>query len=183
MDKHDKDQVANDDQELANVLAEVTGTGSQSSTTDDTGFIEPPLPTDGDVTSTTDATDAILDSSPTNALDDQPLVPTPPTPMPEPIQPPMPAVMPDSPVMASEGTGDLDSIKQQAISELRPLVDKLNVSPEEKFDTLLLLIRSTDDRELIAPAHQAAREIMDESRKAKALLDIIKEVDYLSNKQ
>lgn len=74
----------------------------------------------------------------------------------------------------------LDDIKQNALSELRPLVDKLNVSPEEKFDTYLLLLRSTDDTSLIAPAHEAAVAIPDETRKAQALLDIIKEIDFLS---
>ena len=74
----------------------------------------------------------------------------------------------------------LDSIKQTALNELRPLVDKLDVSPEEKFDTYLLLLRSTDDRDLISPAHDAAVAITDEARRAQALLDIIKEIDYLS---
>ena len=74
----------------------------------------------------------------------------------------------------------LDDIKQNALSELRPLVGKLNVSPEEKFDTYLLLLRSTDDTSLIAPAHEAAVAIPDETRKAQALLDIIKEIDFLS---
>jgi hypothetical protein len=82
-----------------------------------------------------------------------------------------------------EPTGDLNSIKTEALSELRPLVDKLNVEPEEKFDTYLLLLRSTDDKSLIAPAHEAARNIADEARRAQALLDIIKEIDYLSNGQ
>lgn len=76
--------------------------------------------------------------------------------------------------------GELDSVKQQAITELRPLVDKLTLPPEEKFDTLLLLIRSTDDKSLIAPAHEAAKEIADETRRAEALLNIIKEIDFLS---
>jgi len=79
--------------------------------------------------------------------------------------------------------GNLDSIKQEALGELRPLVDKLNVPADEKFDTYLLLLRSTDDRDLIAPAHEAARAITDEARRAQALLDIIKEIDYLSNSQ
>jgi hypothetical protein len=61
------------------------------------------------------------------------------------------------------------------------LVDKLNVAPEEKFDTYLLLLRSTDDKALIGPAHEAARNIADEARRAQALLDVIKEIDYLSN--
>jgi len=76
---------------------------------------------------------------------------------------------------------DLENIKKDVITELRPLVDKLDISPEEKFDTYLLLIRSTDDVTLIEPAHIAARNIADESRRAQALLDIIKEIDFLSN--
>ena len=76
--------------------------------------------------------------------------------------------------------GPLADIKKDALEELRPLVDKLNVSAEEKFDTLLLLIRSTDDKSLVAPAHEAAKAIEDEARKAEALLEIIKEIDYLS---
>lgn len=77
----------------------------------------------------------------------------------------------------------LADIKKVALTELRPLVDKLDVSPEEKFDTLLLLIRSTDDPELIAPAHEAAKNIADEARRAEALLDIVKEIDYLSRQK
>jgi len=84
------------------------------------------------------------------------------------------------PQPTSTGDSSLDGIKQQAISELRPLVDKLNVSPEEKFDTYLLLLRSTDDKELVAPAHEAAVAITDEARRAQALLDIIKEIDFFS---
>lgn len=74
----------------------------------------------------------------------------------------------------------LEGIKKDALNELRPLVDKLNVSAEEKFDTYLLLLRSTDDTTLIGPAHDAAKSITDEARRAQALLDIIKEIDYLS---
>ena len=79
--------------------------------------------------------------------------------------------------------GPLDSIKNDALNELRPLVDKLDLKSEEKFDTYLLLIRSTDDMNLIAPAHEAAKAIEDETRRAQALLDIIKEIDYLSHQK
>lgn len=103
---------------------------------------------------------------------------------PEPVAAPttMPDPIPTPPVAApaAAGSGELETIKQDALSELRPLVDKLDVSPEEKFDTYLLLLRSTDDQALIAPAHEAARGISDEARRAQALLDIIKEIDYLS---
>lgn len=76
--------------------------------------------------------------------------------------------------------GEFDEIKKDALSELRPLVDKLDLAPDEKFDTYLLLLRSTDDKTLIAPAHEAAKNIPDETKRAQALLDIIKEIDYLS---
>jgi hypothetical protein len=101
------------------------------------------------------------------------------------VAPPSQPVVTPEPVLSPAPTAgnNLESIKQDALSELRPLVDKLNVAPEEKFDTYLLLLRSTDDQALIAPAHEAARNIADEARRAQALLDIIKEIDYLSGPQ
>ena len=82
---------------------------------------------------------------------------------------------------SSTDDNSLDPIKNQALEELRPLVDKLNIPAEEKFETYLLLIRSSDDKSLIAPAHQTALLIEDETKRAGALLDIIKEIEYLSS--
>lgn len=135
----------------------------------------------------------------------QSLVPTP-APAPAPAAPAPgsePIVMPGSPVAPTSDGAEtplpdrttetsskpaptdeaLEQLKQDALFELRPLVDKLTVSPEEKFDTYLLLIRSTDDTKLIEPAHEAAKAIEDETRRAAALLDIIKEIDYLSQQK
>jgi hypothetical protein len=113
-------------------------------------------------------------------------LPAPEPPAQEPVAPapvmPDPISMPQPAMPVSSGN-DLDSIKKDALTELRPLVDKLNVAPEEKFDTYLLLLRSTDDQALIAPAHEAARNIVDEARRAQALLDIIREIDYLAGPQ
>ena len=77
---------------------------------------------------------------------------------------------------------DLDMIKNHALEDLRPLVEKLTVSNEEKFDIYLLLLRSSDDNTLVEPAYNAARSIEDETKRANALLDIIKEVDYFKSK-
>ncbi len=77
---------------------------------------------------------------------------------------------------------NLDNIKISALQDLRPLVDKLNVSNEEKFDIYLLLLRSSDDNTLIQPAYEAARNIEDETKRANALLDVIKEIDYFNSK-
>lgn len=84
---------------------------------------------------------------------------------------------------ASTGNGELDKLKASALEELRPLVGKLNLPAEEKFDTLLLIIRSTDDQGLLDEAHAAAKEITDDTKRAQALLDIIKEIDYFSTKR
>ncbi len=85
--------------------------------------------------------------------------------------------------LPSTGSADLDEIKLAALKELQPLMGKVDLPAEEKFDTYLMLIRSTDDKSLIAPAHVAAQNISDEKRKAEALLEIIKEIDYLSRKE
>ena len=152
-------QPISDDQELAKVLAGVNQ-DADSAVEAGVGTIVPP------------ADDAAAVAAP--------------DPAPEPtVAVEEPAVLPDPvlPVAAPAADGELDAVKQEALSELRPLVDKLDVAPEEKFDTYLLLLRSTDDKDLIAPAHEAAKAIADEARRAQALLDIIKEIDFLSQNQ
>jgi len=86
---------------------------------------------------------------------------------------------PDSP----KASGDLEGIKASALEALRPLVGKLKLPAEERFDTLLLIIRSTDDQSLLNQAHEAAKQITDDTRRAQALLDVIKEIDYFSSKR
>ena len=56
-------------------------------------------------------------------------------------------------------------------------LEKLNLAPEEKFDIYLLLLRSINDKTLIGPAYEAARNISDETTRAQALLDVVKEID------
>ena len=153
-------QPISDDQELAKVLAGVNQQAEEAAGTTPAD--------DAAVVPTPSLEEPATDVAP--AIEEPAVVPS----MPDPIAAPAPVVIPTS------GSSDLDSIKQEALGELRPLVDKLDVSPEEKFDTYLLLLRSTDDKALIAPAHEAAQGITDEARRAQALLDIIKEIDYLS---
>jgi hypothetical protein len=88
--------------------------------------------------------------------------------------------IPEPSVAVPSSSPELDSIKKSALEELRPLVDKLDLPADEKFDTLLLIIRSTDDKSLVTAAHEAAKAITDETKRAQALLDVIKEIDYFS---
>jgi len=159
-------QPISDDQELAKVLAGVNQQADEAAATQAASDTE------------------VAEETPAPVTTEEPVA-DPPTPAVEPtaaVEPaPMPAPTPATPSVS--GDSELDSIKKDALSELRPLVDKLNVSAEEKFDTYLLLLRSTDDKALIAPAHDAAKNITDEARRAQALLDIIKEIDYLAGPQ
>lgn len=114
---------------------------------------------------------------------EDPAAPAAPAATPEPETPtPEPAPIVPLPINPVPTRDNLEDVKMEAINELRPLIDKLNLPPEEKFDVYLLLIRTTDDHELVPPAHAVAKQIEDESRRAMALLDIIKEIDYLANK-
>lgn len=156
-------QPISDDQELAKVLA---GVSQQADEVAAAPEIEEPAPMPDPMSVPPAPVAPAAMPAPTVSMPEEPVTPVTPQ---------------TTPVMSmASATGDLDTIKQDALNELRPLVDKLNVSPEEKFDTYLLLLRSTDDKALIAPAHEAARSIADEARRAQALLDVIKEIDYLS---
>jgi hypothetical protein len=95
----------------------------------------------------------------------------------DPVVMPTPAAAPGTVVTDPA----LESIKKDALAQLRPLVDKLDLPADEKFDTLLLIIRSTDDKTLVQSAYDAAKNITDESKRAEALLDVVKEIDYFSN--
>lgn len=156
-----------DDQELANALAGISDVPA-TDTNNDLKFEETPAPSG-----------AVAVSPFGDAPAAEPAVPTGPIaiPDPEPVASTLPTPT-DSSAVATDSA--LDGIKKDALNELRPLVDKLNVPPEEKFDTYLLLLRSTDDTSLIGPAHDAAKDIPDEARRAQALLDVIKEIDYLT---
>lgn len=159
-------QSFSDDQELAKVLAGVSQNTDNNLQFEETNATASPVINPATISPDPVATDQ----------NDEPAIDIAKPAAPEPVTP-TPAV--SAPAPAADPA--LDTIKQTALNELRPLVDKLNVSPEEKFDTYLLLLRSTDDKTLIAPAHDAAVAIVDEARRAQALLDIIKEIDYLSN--
>lgn len=76
--------------------------------------------------------------------------------------------------------GELLKLKQEALKNLAPLVDHLDQSPEEKFKTTMMLIQASDNVDLVPEAYQAANQIQDEKVKAKALLDVVNEINYFT---
>lgn len=96
--------------------------------------------------------------------------------------PTTPAMEASANIMNEPNGNSLDDLRQKALRDLRPIVDKVELNDEESFDVLLLLIRETDDESLLPRAYEAARQIHDEARRAQALLDVIKETDYFKHK-
>lgn len=86
--------------------------------------------------------------------------------------------LPDNP----QTNSDLLDIKNEALHDLSPLVDKLDLSPEEKFKTVMMLIQASDDQALIPQAYDLAKKISDEKAKAQALLDVVNEINYFTQK-
>jgi hypothetical protein len=81
---------------------------------------------------------------------------------------------------AAPDANDLIDIKQQALGELLPLVDKLDQTPVERFRTLMMMIQASDNQALIEAAFAAAHSINDEKARAQALLDIVNEINYFT---
>lgn len=85
-----------------------------------------------------------------------------------------------APAPAADVPEELLDLKQQALSDLGPLVDHLDQSPEEKFRTTMMLIQSTDNSALIKDAYVAAQAITDDKIRAQALLDVVNEINYFT---
>lgn len=116
---------------------------------------------------------------------------TPPPPAPVPMSEPT-VTEPSTTSMPPFGTSphavsdtnldNLDDIKRNALEELRPLIEHIEQSPEERFETVMMMIRSNDDPKLIAAAYEAAKGIEDEKIRASAFLNIVSEIEYLKSK-
>lgn len=96
-----------------------------------------------------------------------------------------PVVAPSATNPAASATAsddDLLSIKQKALEHLSPLVKHLDQTPADKFKTTMMMIQASDDQSLIPEAYEAANSITDEKEKAQALLDIVNEINYFTQK-
>lgn len=113
---------------------------------------------------------------------EQPLAPVPPTPPALSNHPPV--SKPSSSATDSQLTDatneELIEVKQKALDQLFPLIDKLDQTPEEHFKTLMMIIQASDNQTLIEKAYQIAQTIDNEKSRAQALLDIINEINYFT---
>ena len=109
--------------------------------------------------------------------------PLPPAPAPAvPAAPAMPSQIdgiPVEPQKAMYGDPDLDKVKSMALSDLRPLLEKVDIPADKKFMIYKDIIMLTEDKACIEPAYNAARQIIDEKAKGEALVYIVECIDKL----
>ena len=80
--------------------------------------------------------------------------------------------------IAPESTGTND-IKRAALRDLIPLLGKVQMESEEKFDICRDIYNDLKDASVLEPAYQAAREITDDTKRAEALLYLVKSIDNM----
>ena len=131
-------------------------------------------------------------SMPANA----PVPPAPaPMPMPEPVAPAEPVSAPkedikpepieheDEPEEKAPFNGNtgfsINQVKEAALRELTPILPKLDMPAEQKFDIYKNVIDNYHDSSVIEPAYHAASNIADERERGEALLYIIDSIDNM----
>ena len=140
--------------------------------------------------SSTDAIAAVENSVAAAAADSAPVdLGTPPAPVvpdmsaaggvPMPDAPAAPTDSLMEPIRASYGDPDLDKVKAAALSDLRPIIEKIDVPVRKKFMIYKDIIEMNEDKACIEPAYNAAKAIEDEKERADALLFIVEVIDQL----
>lgn len=110
-------------------------------------------------------------------------------PAPKPAQAPQPVApqMPSMPSIGGYGRGgmsyggsDISKVKEAALKELFPIMDRIEVEPEKRFLLYQEMLTSMRDKAVIAPAYEAARQIRDDKVRADSLLYLINSIDEMS---
>ncbi len=124
-----------------------------------------------------------------------PIDPVGPFPAPEPVMPdfskmpfdfaaPAPEMpLPAEPLMPApevvNASSSMSEIKKSALRDLLPSVDKLDISPIQKFRILRDAFENLNDYTVLEPAYKIAREIADENERANALFYIVNAIDQI----
>ncbi len=75
---------------------------------------------------------------------------------------------------------DISKVKEAALKELFPIMDRVEVDPEKRFLLYQEMLNSMRDKAVIAPAYEAARQIRDDKVRADSLLYLINSIDEMS---
>lgn len=85
---------------------------------------------------------------------------------------------PETPAENAEPlSGDLVATKENILKDLMPLMDRVQSTPEEKFQIYRDAMETLHDKNIITDAYKAASKIEDENQKAEALISLMKAID------
>lgn len=73
----------------------------------------------------------------------------------------------------------MGEVKKAALRDLVPLLDKVSMNAPEKFNIYRDIFEDLKDYTVLEPAYGAAREIPDETERAKALLYLVESIDKM----
>ena len=83
------------------------------------------------------------------------------------------------PAKAAYGDPDLNKVKTMALSDLRPILESVDLPTEKKFKIYKDIIELTEDKACIEPAYNCAKLIEDEKARGEALVYIVECIDKL----
>ena len=75
------------------------------------------------------------------------------------------------------GGNDINTVKEAMLRDLFPIMDKVDMAAEEKFELYKTMLDDNNDKSLIAGAYEVVKGIADEAARAEALLFLIKKAD------
>ena len=108
-------------------------------------------------------------------------VPAPaPAPTPEPVKTDAPS--PEMPLPSLSPVDDklnTQQIKNAALRDLVPLLDRVDMDASQKFNIYCDIFEDLKDYTVLEPAYKIAREITDETERAKALLFLVETIDKM----
>ena len=111
----------------------------------------------------------------------EPTLPEPTDLPPLPTEPTEPPVVPQDEPPISAGTSGLNmqQVKEAALRDLVPLLDKLTLDPLQKFNIYRDIFENLRDYSILEPAYKAAKEIPDETKRAESLLYLVEFIDKM----
>ena len=78
-----------------------------------------------------------------------------------------------------QNNADMQSIKEAALKELLPIMNRVELKPEKQFELYRDMLEVMKDKEILKPAHEAAKEIKDEKARADALIYLIETIEKM----
>ena len=79
----------------------------------------------------------------------------------------------------NRGGAETASVKEAALKELFPIMDRIEVSPEKRFELYREIMEVMKDKVVVKPAYEAAKAIKNDKARADALLYVIEQIEKL----